>query len=170
MEEEVKEEAKISRFRRRVSLFKRRKKPKIRSTVKAHTHRNYTTLVTKIALVLISIFILVVLLFIVRQVFLPKIMSNDKVILSPQGASLMKDSQVKNIIVNTGLIVDNVDFATTSATVSFTLNKVTQVILSLEKDIQSQMDIVEAVDSQIKEDGKQAIYIDLRYNKPVVKF
>jgi hypothetical protein len=32
------------------------------------------------------------------------------------------------------------------------------------------MDLVEAVDKQIKEDGKQAIYIDLRYNKPVVKF
>lgn len=170
MEEEVKEETKINRFNKRVSLFRRRKKPKIRTTVKAHTHRNYTRLIINISLVLLGIFILVVLLFILRQVVLPNFVGHDDVILNPQGSVPPDNNQVKNIILNTGLVVDNVEFASNSAVVTFTLNKVTRVMLSLEKDIAGQMDIVEAVDQQIIEDGKQAIYIDLRYNKPVVKF
>lgn len=169
MEEEVKNERRKG-FKRSVSLFKRRKKPKIRSTVKVHSHRNYTRLIINITLVLIGIFILTVSLYILRQIFLPKIINNDKVILNPQGSLPPDNNQVKNIILNTGLVVDNVEFSTTSAVVSFRLNKVTQVTLSLEKDIASQMDLVEAVDQQIIEDGKQAIYIDLRYNKPIVKF
>lgn len=171
MEEEVKEEVKAApRFKRRVSLFRKRKKPKVRTTVKVHSHKNYTKLITNIVIGLLALFIVITLLFIVRRVLLPNILNRDVVILNPQGAAAMDNNQVRNIIENTGLIVDKFEFATTSAYVTFTLNKTTQVLLSLDKDIGGQMDLVEAVDKQIKEDGKQAIYIDLRYNKPVVKF
>ncbi len=170
MEEEVKEEKKIPRFKRRVSLFRKRKKPKVRSTVKVHSHKNYTKLITNIVIGLLALFIVVTLLFIVRRVVVPSIVNRDVVIINPQGATALDNNQVRNIIENTGLVVDRFEFATTSAIVTFTLNKTTQVLLSLDKDIAGQMDLVEAVDKQIKEDGKQAIYIDLRYNKPVVKF
>ncbi len=170
MEDEVKEERKTTRFKRRVSLFRKRKKPKLRSTVKVHSHRNYTKLITNIVLGLLALFILITLLFIIRQVVVPKFLNRDKIILNPQGATALNNNQVRNIIENTGLIVDKFEFATTSAYVTFTLNKTTQVLISLDKDIGGQMDLVEAVDKQIREDGKQAIYIDLRYNKPVVKF
>lgn len=169
MEEEVKEE-RVPRFNKRVSFFKKRKKPKIRSTVSANSHRNYTRLIINISLIIIGLLIVTVLLFITRRVVLPKLLNRDSVILNPQGAPPPDNNQVKNIIVNTGLVVDEVRFSTNSAVVTFTLNKVTNVILSLEKDIAGQMDIVEAISSQIIEDGKQAIYIDLRYNKPIVKF
>jgi hypothetical protein len=171
MEEEAKEEKKETpRFKRRVSLFRKRKKPKVRSTVKVHSHRNYTKLITNIVLILLGLFILTTILFILRRVVLPKVMNHDTVIINPQGATAMDNNQVRNIIENTGLVVEQFEFATNSAYVTFTLNKTTQVLVSLDKDIRGQMDLVEAVDKQIKEDGKQAIYIDLRYNKPVVKF
>jgi len=54
--------------------------------------------------------------------------------------------------------------------VEFRLKEKTGVALSTDKDIPSQLDMVTAIDRQLITDGKQAISIDLRYNKPIVKF
>lgn len=154
---------------KRVSLFKKRKKPTERPLVRVKKQRNYTKLIINIALVVIGIFIIVTLLYIIRNVFLPGfVISNNKIIV-PQGSVLPDKNQMENIIRNHGMEVDRISFASSSATVSFYFNKSTQVILSTRKEIVSQLDLVEAIDNQLKQEDKRAIYIDLRYNKPIVK-
>lgn len=82
----------------------------------------------------------------------------------------MDNSQIKNTIQSAGLDVSSVIFATNSAEVTFLIHDKTSVYFSAEKDIKNQLDLVQAIDRQLTADGKQAIVIDLRYNKPIVRF
>lgn len=80
------------------------------------------------------------------------------------------NDQIQNILQNRGMDITGIAFASDSASVTFVVQGSTQVALSKEKDINTQLDMVDAIARQISEDGKQAISIDLRYNKPIVKF
>lgn len=170
MEEEEKGERVIRRFGRRVNLFKKRKKPLIRKTVQTLSQRNYLQLIINIVLVLLFLLILIVSLYILRRVLLPKIISNNQIIITPQGSLLSDSNQIKNLIQNSGLEIDTIYFASDASSLTFNLQKNIYVLLSLKKDIRGQIDLVEAISRQLNEDGKRAIYIDLRYNKPIVKF
>lgn len=160
----------LPRKKRRVSLFKRRKKSDIRPFVKERKHREYKKLIFRFALIVVALFILTAILFAIRSYVLPIIFHRNVQILTPVGNGFPDNSQIQNILENKALDITNIEFATDSATVSFYMHSKTIVFLSKEKDIGGQLDMVEAVDRQITEDGKQAISIDLRYNKPIVRF
>jgi hypothetical protein len=170
MEEEKQEEVESPRMRRRVSLFKRRKKSDIRPFVRETKHRQYKKLFGIFLLALILIFSFSAVLLGVKSFVLPKIFSKEKLILNPQGSSFLDNSQIQDIIQTSGLEISDIRFSTSSAIVSFVLHNKVQVFISSEKDINNQLDLVGAIDRQLVTDGKQAISIDLRYNKPIVKF
>lgn len=159
----------FNKFNKRVSLFKRRKKPTVRALVKEHKHKNYKSLVVNIALIVILIFIAAIALYIIRFVILQNYVLGNRELVTPQGASAISDKQIENIILNKGLDLSNLRMSTVSSSVTFDLEENTQVIITKEKNIDSQLELVEAISRQLKRDGKRAIYIDLRYSKPIVK-
>lgn len=169
-EEKQAQQPQEKRAKRRVSLFKRRKRSDIRPFVKERKHREYKKLLMRFFLVVLGLFMLAALLFFVRSYVLPSVFHKDLNILNPLGNGYPDNDQIQNILQNKGLDISNVEFASDSASVTFVMHGSTLVTLSKEKDINAQLDMADAVARQITEDGKQAISIDLRYNKPIVRF
>ena len=169
MEEEEKIPEK-PRPKRRLSLFKRRRKPDLRPFVREKKKQQGRKLLYTILGIAFFLFLTASILFSIKTYVLQKFFVGDQSLVSPQGEAFPDKNQIENIIQNKGLDASEIVFASDSATVSFTIKKQTQVTLSLSKDLRSQIDLVEAIDQQISMDGKQAISIDLRYNKPIVKF
>lgn len=171
MEKEVIIEDKVKpRSKRRLSLFKRRKKPNIRPFVKEKRTKQGKRILMYVLITAFALFFLTGILIAIKNIILYRLVSPESKILSPQGEAFADKNQVENLIKNKGLEAENIIFASDSAVVSFIIKKRTTVTLSLSKDLRSQIDLIESIDKQIIMDGKQAISIDLRYNKPIVKF
>lgn len=168
--EENKIEKEAPRPKRRISLFRRRKKPNIRPFVREKKSRQGKKIVIYVLGIAFALFFIAGVLFTLKNLILDKIFTSSSEILSPQGEAFPDQNQVENIIRNKGLEAESIQFASDSAIVTFVIKKRTTVVLSLSKDLRSQIDLVESIDRQINLDGKQAISIDLRYNKPIVKF
>lgn len=170
MEEEKKEELQIPRKKRKVSLFKRRKKPNIRPFVQQKKHREYRKTLARVLLVFGIIFLLAALLFAIQKFLIPGLFLRNTIILSPQLNAPLNDSEIEQLIKESATDIKSVQFSSSSAVVSYILHGATVVYLSSEKDIKQQLALVNAIDRQVLGSGKQAISIDLRYNKPVVKY
>ncbi len=169
MDKEEREKS-YTRTNKRVSLFKRRKKPLERPLVRVHKQKSYKRLVINASLVVLSLFILVTALYIVRVTVVSKFIEGEKDIIAPQANPYPDDNQIRNAIQNSGFETAGINFASNSATVTFYFKKDTLVLMSTKKDIRNQLDLVEAISQQLMSEGKRAIYVDLRYNKPIVKF
>lgn len=167
--EKEKEVTRLPRTNKRISLFKKRKKPNERPLVRLKNQKNYKRLTANIIIVVVGIFILATILFIIRNIFIPTLNFNKNEIIIPQGNPYPDNNQVENVLKNSGLEISNIKFASSSSVVSFNLRKKIEVMITTEKDIRSQLDLAEAIDKQMTTDGKRAIYIDLRYNKPIVR-
>ena len=169
-EEKEKKEPQQSRVKRRVSLFKRRKKSDLRPFVREHKHREYKKLIFRFAIIVPILFLLVASLLAIRMYLLPNIFHKNINMLIPVGNGFPDDSEIESILQNKNLEITGIEFASDSASVTFLMHEKTRVILSKEKEIEAQLDLAEAVERQMIEDGKQAISIDLRYNKPIVRY
>ncbi|MDO8269254.1 MAG: hypothetical protein Q7T54_01120 [Candidatus Levybacteria bacterium] len=156
--------------RRKVSLFRRRKKAEIRPFVKAKKHREYKKIIRTFLIFLAVIATLSAFLYLIRFYVIEFFVAKNEELITPQGTVIIDDNRAKEIIEESRLPITGITFATEAALISFTLNGKTKVIVTKYKDIGIQMDLVEAIDRQVTLDGKQAISIDLRYNKPIVKF
>ena len=154
----------------RISFLKRRKKADIRPFVREKKKRQYKKYVVYFLGFLLGLFLLSGLLYAVRVILIAKIFEENEKIISPQGTPKPTNDQIEQMLDSSNLEISNVHFSTASAVVEFRLKEKTTVSLSTEKDIPSQLDMVVAIDRQLISDGKQAISIDLRYNKPIVKF
>jgi len=170
MEEEKKEELQVPRKKRRVSLFKRRKKPNIRPFVQQKKHREYKKTLTRVFLAFGVLFLLAIALFAVQKFLIPGLFLRNTIMLSPQLNAPLSDSEMEQLIKESASDITSVQFSSGSAAISYMLHGVTAVYLSPEKDIKQQLALVNAIDRQVLGSGKQAISIDLRYNKPVVKY
>lgn len=169
MEEEIKEESKPKK-KRSVSLFKRRKKSEIRPFVKEKKKREYKKILFAFFIFTFFIFILSAFLYFFRIFVVPNIFQNKSEVISPQGNAIPDDDTIQKTLLDSGLKVSNIKFQNDASIVVFTLNGRTQILLSRFKNIKDQLELIEAIDRQVTADGKQAISIDLRYNKPIVKF
>lgn len=157
------------RIKRKVSLFRRRKKTEIRPLVRAAKQREYRRILIYFLLFLFVIFGVSTILYLVRFYVVEAYFSKNEEIISPQVGIALNDAQIKKIIEEEEMNISNIQFATESGIVNFTLNNRTQVYILSRRDIQEQLELVEAIDRQTTMSGKQAISIDLRYNKPIVK-
>lgn len=167
MEEEVKE---TPRRKRRVSLFKRRKKAELRHLVRQRKQSEYKKIIGAFILFVAIITILAAALYFIRYHVIEPILTQNTQILTPQGTQIIDNSKAQDLINSGNLHVTDIQFATDSVIITFTIKNKTRVVLTKNKDLAKQMELVEAIDRQITMDGKQAISIDLRYNKPIVKF
>ena len=158
------------RSKRRISLFKKRRRPDLRPFVREKKKQQGKKLLFTILGAAFVLFLIASILFAFKSYVLEKFFVPDKVLMNPQGELFPDKNQIENVIANKGLDASQIVFASDSATVTFMIKNKTQVTLSLSKNLRSQIDLVESIDRQITMDGKQAISIDLRYNKPIVKF
>lgn len=170
MEEEKKEEVHTPGKKRKVSLFKRRRKPNIRPFVQQKKHREYKKTVTRVLIIVFVLFCLAAILFVLQRYFIPNFFLKDQVIVTPQQNIPLTNNEIEKIITESSSDISDVRFSTGSASISFTLRGSVAVYLSPERDIKQQLSLVSAIDRQVITDGKQAISIDLRYNKPIVKY
>lgn len=170
MEEDQKIEPVRKSKKRRVSLFKKRKKSDIRPFVREKKHREYKKLLRNFAICVLLLFLIAAILYGIKMYVVSGVFHKNTVIINPSGSSLPSNDQILSTLHNKGLSIEDIQFATDSATLIFVMDGKVKVYLSKEKDINDQLDMVEAIDKQMIEDGKQAFSIDLRYNKPIVKF
>jgi hypothetical protein len=154
----------------RISFLKKRKKADIRPFVREKKKRQYKKYIGYFLGFLVGLFLLSGVLYAVRVILVAKIFEQDKKIINPQGTPKPNNDQIEQMLTSSGLEISEILFSTASAVVEFRLKEKTGVALSTDKDIPSQLDMVTAIDRQLITDGKQAISIDLRYNKPIVKF
>ncbi len=163
------QEKEIPRKRRRVSLFKKRKKADIRPLVRDKKKREYKRILFGLFMLLAVIFFLATALYAVRIYIIDGLFVKNEEIISPQSILITND-EVRNIINEKNLATSQINIATESGEITFVLNGKTKVFMTNRKDIALQTELVRSIDRQITLDGKQAILIDLRYNKPIVKF
>ena len=170
MEKEIKDE-KGTEFRKKriVSIFRRRKKSDIRPFIREKNQKKFKKIFLYFFLFIILIFCLAGLLLLLRVIIIPKVFElKNTVILSPLDKSTLQNSEIEKIIKESGLDVSDILF--TDLTISFMFHRDTKVFLSSEKDIKNQLNLLVSIEDQMTFDNKRAISIDLRYNKPIVKF
>ena len=170
MEKEKKEEQRATlRKKRIVSIFRRRKKSDIRPFIKEKKQRKFQKILLYLSLCVVLIFFLVGFFFSLRFIVIPKVFeSKNTIILSPVDKNQLQNTDIIHIIEKRSLDISDIIF--TDSTVSFLMHRDTKVVFSTEKDIKTQLNILVSIDQQMTFDNKRAIYIDLRYNKPIVKF
>lgn len=136
--------------------------------MKEHKKRKHGKMMQMMFLVVLFIFLLAGLLFLIKLYVLPLVLNRNAQLVNPVGSQPLSRQQVEDILRSEQ--VDATEVVLTDSNLSFVYNKKISVIATLKKDLKEQLDLVEAIDRQITLDGKQAISIDLRYNKPIVKF
>jgi hypothetical protein len=154
----------------RISFLKKRKKADIRPFVRDKKQRQSKKYIVYFLVFLVGLFLLSGVLYAVRVIVISKFFEQDEKIINPQGTPKPNNDQIEEMITSSGIQITDIQFSTASAVVEFRLKEKTHIALSTDKDIPSQLDMVTAIDRQLISDGKQAISIDLRYNKPIVKF
>ena len=158
----------IPRKKRKTSLFRRRKKAEIRPFVRAKKQYQLSKILRLFLLVILAIFCITAIIFATKELILPKILYRSERLVSPQGSQYLTQKQIELLL--TDMNIDSLKVKLYGDVITFTLNKKVNVFITQKKDIKQQLVLVLAIDKQITLDGKQAILIDLRYNKPIVKF
>lgn len=169
MEEETQEKPQKPLKKRKVSLFKRRKKAEIRPFVKEKKEKRIKKVFKFLALVIAIIFGISVLLYGIRHLLIITIFSNSTTILTPQSSSTVGKEDVDQVLRKSGIDYKDLVISTSSATITFQTNN-SQIFLSKEKSVEEQIKTVQAILRRLSLDGKRATVVDLRYNKPIVKF
>lgn len=168
--EEEKKEILGPKKNRKVSLFKRRKKPNIRPFVRQKKHYQFKKIIFRISICVIGLFALAGMLFILQKFIIPNFFLKNSQIISPQQSIPLSNPEIEKLIRENSDDATDVHFSTSSAAISYLINGSTVIYLSAEKDIAQQLSLVRSIELQIISDGKQANIIDLRYNKPVVRY
>lgn len=167
--EERKEQREKSKRKRIVSIFRRRRKSEIRPFVREKKQRKFKKILFYLFIIIVLIFCLTGFFFSLRFIVIPKFFeSKNAVILSPVDKNQIQNEDIKKLISESGIDVSDIVFS--DYTVSFMFHRDIKVVFSTEKNIKAQLDLLVSIDQQMLLDNKRAIYIDLRYNKPIVKF
>jgi len=153
---------------KRINLFKKRKKSSIRPFVKEARQRNHTKAIRNIFIASVCIILFSGTVFAFRELIVPLIASSGEEIVNPQGSPPIGPEQVEKVLRDNNIEYSDVIFF--EGLVTMKVNGTTDVVISLKKDIKEQLILIDSIDKEVKLSGKQAISIDLRYNKPIVKF
>ena len=157
-------------FKRKVSIFKRRKKADVRPFVLETRLKKFKKILVKLFFLVCVLFALAFILYGIRYYMIPYLFEpKEKQIISPIRQT-MQILDIEREIKNSGLNIEDIKFSKDLSVVIFMLNGEIKVYLDPKDDIKSMLILLKAIENQMIEDNKKAIYIDLRYNKPIVKF
>lgn len=172
-EEEIEEppSRRSSKRRIHVSLFKKRKKAKIRSIVVTKRSAREKFLFQIILLCIIVIFLCVGVLFGVQKILnLSVFQGNDKPIIVPVLNDVVTSEDVARAFDKTHLNVEKIANASNSAIFEVKIEDGPTVILSGLRNVTDDVVLVDSILRRLTIENKKPIIIDLRYNKPIVKF
>lgn len=155
--------------KRKVTLFKRRKKSEIRPFVKEKKDKKIKKILLWLFLGFLVILSISILLYGIRYLLVKTLFSNSSNILTPQSITGREDENIEKLLSGSGLTVSDFKNSTSSSTITFTANE-SKVFLDREKNLKGQIETLKAILRQLSIDGKRATVVDLRYNKPIVKF
>ncbi len=168
--EEAKEEKLESRpKRRKVSLFKRRRKAEIRPFVKEKKEKKLKKLFKLLGIVIAIIFAVSAILYGIRYLLIVTVFSNKTIILNPQSTSSIGNEDVEKTLRANNIAFQELAISSVSGMIKFRTNDV-QVFISSQKKIDEQILTLQAILRRLSLDGKRPTLVDLRYNKPIVKF
>lgn len=156
-------------IKRKVSLFKKRKKPNIRSFVKETKQKKFKTTILRLLFLVLIIFSIVGVLWYARFFLIPSVFENShQNILKPVDVSI-NPSDIKKEISSSGLDIEDIKVSNDLTEVSFKIHREVLVLMDPRNDIKKDLEVLKAIDDELIQDRKRAMYIDLRYSKPIVK-
>ena len=127
--------------------------------------------IVNLTLIAIGIFIVVAFLsmaaFLYRNYILEKL--NPDTIISPGTQNVIELDSAREILVQNGVDFSNFGYASGSSQLTLTINGTT-VYFSNSLEFEKQVKILADIMYSLKSEDKNARIIDLRYNRPIVKF
>lgn len=120
----------------------------------------------------IFIFLVVSVLFLAgffyRNYILEKI--DTKTIISPGTQNVIVLDSAREILVDKDINIASFGYASGSSILTLTVEEGTTIYFSTNVEFEKQADILDKIFYSLKSEGRNAKIIDLRYNRPIVKF
>lgn len=171
MEEKAQEQSKDPPKKVHFSLFKKRKKAKIRSIIVTQKSAREKKFFLFIFLIVFILFVIVVLLFGLRQITnLSFFQGGGKSIIVPIVEHEPTRDDIVKAFDKTHLSISTIENASNSAIFEIKLENGPKVIISSLKNVDEEVVLVDSIIRRLTIENKNPVVIDLRYNKPIVKF
>lgn len=157
--------------KRRVSFFKKRKKPLVRSSVREKKDRTFKRFFLWCIIIFVALCILGASLLAFQLYVLPHISFGQSVnIVSPKVSESIKPEEIKSRLSKKGYVVSNITVASQSAVIIARFEDSSILYLKDNNQVDRQIELFDAIVRQLVLDNKKALVVDLRYNKPIVKY
>jgi len=97
-----------------------------------------------------------------------KISSNE--IISPGSQNVIEISEARRIILDKGINIRSFEYSSSSGALTLVIDNDSTVYFSDQIDFLKQVELLDKIIYSLKAEDKKAKIIDLRYNRPIVKF
>lgn len=111
---------------------------------------------------------LFVLAFLYNNYILKKISSEE--IISPGNLNVIEIDEARQMLLDKDIKIENFEYASGSSTLLLSIVEGPVVYFSDTVVFKEQAEILDKILYSLKSEGKEAKVIDLRYNRPIVKF
>lgn len=118
--------------------------------------------------ILLLVFILSLIAFFYRNYIIERLKPGE--IISPGVPRVIQIYEAEEILKKNNIEFSDFGYASGSSVLSLTLDEGTHVYFSNSTDFNGQAQILADIVYTLKSEGKNASIIDLRYNRPIVKF
>lgn len=171
MEEEKAQEQSRNPKKIHFSLFKRRRKAKVRSIVINKKNVREKQFYGIIFVIIIILFVATGFIYGVKQIANLSIFQGEK---KPVIVPIIENEATKDDIIKafnkTHLQINDIKNASNSGVFEIKLENGPKVIISSLKDVDEQVALIDSIIRRFTIENKNPNVIDLRYNKPIVKF
>lgn len=172
-EEEKKVEKGHSRKKRikHLRFFKKRKKSELRPFVEQKKNRRLKKTLGILSLVILALFILIAILIGIRYAFeVYKGAISSKEIVAGNVTMPESNEELAALFLEDGITIEKLQSSSFSAKLTVQVTNGPKVILSRSKDLKVQVQLLDSILRRLIIEDKKPTVIDLRYNKPIVKF
>lgn len=153
-----------------MSLFRKRKKPDLRSLVKQDNNKRFRKVLKVIFILFLTFFLIAISLFLLKIYLLPLYLEKNENIILPQDKLIIDEEFIAQVFGNEGIEADNIKISPDRTELRIQVNGSTQVVMKIDGFIKEKAKLIKQILKSLSIDNKQANFIDLRYNKPIVKF
>lgn len=173
MEEEEKKVDKPSRKKRikHLRFFKKRKKSELRPFIEQKKNRRLKKILGVLFLIIIALFVLIGILIGIRYALeVYKGAQSSKEIVVGNVTVPESNEELMALFLEDGITIEPIESSSFSAKLTIQVTNGPRVILSRSKDVKTQVQLLESILRRLIIEDKKPTVIDLRYNKPIVKF
>lgn len=132
------------------------------------TKRRTVLLIFFAVLIFIVVSILFIAAFLYKNFILQKIDSST--IISPGSQNVIELDKAREVILEKNIKIDSFGYASGSSLLTLSIEEGATVYFSNSIEFLQQAELLNKILYSLKSEGKNARIIDLRYNRPIVKF